>query len=315
MVLEFGTFITDKGDIMPTIKTKIAFLRELFALKEVIDLGQIHAAAERNGIKHSNMSKMISDLEARFKTTLLIRSSSGSVPTNTTRQLYTDIELISNALENIIHNLTGPDELTGYISVWTEDGFAGSSLLTELSKLYSKYPKVRLDILTNRHMNMSNPDITILDARSVQKLPGKPLFKFKTKAKFYTTPEYMVKHGIPKDMDDMLENYDLCVRQHFLHLPECNFVLKRAKKLNTTADSASIIYHLVCNGAGAALMPEWCASKNTKLVEIPNINFDYEYILTCTGNPLTVKSGKVQAFLEFFYEFCKENDIPLEMFE
>ena len=79
---------------MPTIKTKIAFLRELLALKEVIDLGQIQAAAERNGFKHSNRSKMISDLEARFKTRLLIRSSAGSVPTNTTRQLYADIENI-----------------------------------------------------------------------------------------------------------------------------------------------------------------------------------------------------------------------------
>lgn len=315
MVLGFGLLNTDKGETMPTIKTKVAFLRELFALKEVIDLGQIHAAAERNGIKHSNMSKMISDLEDRFKTTLLIRSSSGSVPTNTTRQLYSDIELISNALENIISNLTGPDELTGYISVWTEDGFVGSSLLTELSKLYSKYPKVRLDILTNRHMNMSNPDITILDARTAPRLPGRPLFKFKTKVKFYTTPDYLSKHGIPKNVDDMLENYDLCIRQNFLQLPECNFVLKRAKKLNTTSDSASIIYHLVCNGAGVALMPEWCASRNAKLVEVPNIEFDYEYILLCVGNPLTIKTSKVQAFLEFFYDFCKENQIPLEMFE
>ena len=48
---------------------------------------------------------------------------------------------------------------------------------------------------------------------------------------------------------------------------------------------------------------------------MPNINFDYEYILTGIGNPLTVKSAKVQAFLEFFYEFCKEHDIALEMFE
>ena len=93
---------------MPTIKTKIAFLRELLALKEVIDLGQIQAAAERNGFKHSNMSKMISDLEARFKTRLLIRSSAGSIPTNTTRQLYADIENISNALDNVkVCNDTG----------------------------------------------------------------------------------------------------------------------------------------------------------------------------------------------------------------
>ena len=63
---------------MATIKTKTAFLRELLALKEVIDTGQIQAAAERNGIKHSNMSKMISDLESRFKATLLIRSMQDS---------------------------------------------------------------------------------------------------------------------------------------------------------------------------------------------------------------------------------------------
>ena len=102
---------------MPTIKTKITFLRELLALKEVIDLGQIQAAADRNGIKHSNMSKIISDLEARFKTRLLIRSSAGSVPTNATRQLYADIENIVNTLDNIYHNITGPDELTGHISM------------------------------------------------------------------------------------------------------------------------------------------------------------------------------------------------------
>lgn len=300
---------------MATIKTKIALLRELLALKEVIDFGQIYAAAERNGIKHSNMSKLISDLEKRFNATLLIRSSAGCVPTNMARQLYTEIENISNIANSLLDNLTGPEELTGYISIWTEEGFAGSGLLTGLSKLYAKHPKVRLDILTNRHMNMASPDITIVDARSLQKVPGKVLFKFKTKAKFYASPEYLAKRGAPKDMDDMLENFDLCIRQQFLDLPEFNFILKRAKKLNTTADSASIIYQLTCDGAGIALIPEWCTNKNAKLIEVPNIDFDYEYLLTGIVNPLKVKSQKIHAFLEFFYDFCKEYDIAVELFE
>lgn len=303
----------EKGLEMATIKTKVALFRELLALKEVIDVGQIQAAAERNGIKHSNLSKMIADLEAKFKTSLLIRSSAGSVPTNTTRQLYSDIEVISQALDNLLQNLTAPEELTGFLSVWTEEGFASCGMLTKLSKFYAKYPKLRLDILTNCHMNMFSPDITIIDARNISKIPGKALFKFRTKAKFYSTPEYMYKRGAPKDMDDMLENYDLCIRQKFLQYPEFNFLLKRAKKLNTTADSASIIYQLVSDGAGIALMPEWCGNKG--LVQVPNIDFDYEYILTCFGNPLKIKSAKVQAFLEFFYEFCNENGIQLQMFE
>ena len=70
---------------MPTIKSKITLLKELLALKEVVDLGQIQAAAERNGIKHSNMSKMISYLEERFKSIFLIRGPIGCFPTNATR--------------------------------------------------------------------------------------------------------------------------------------------------------------------------------------------------------------------------------------
>lgn len=300
---------------MATIKTKMGLLKELLALKEVIDLGQIHAAADRNGIKHSNMSKMISNLESRFKAPLLIRSSSGSEPTNTSRQLYTDIEKISTTLNEIIEQLDGPEELTGCISIWTEEGFVGCGLLPYLAKLYSKHPKIRLDILTNHHMNMANPDITILDARFLQKLPGKALFKFKTKAKFYATPTFLVKRGIPENIEDMLENFELCIRQKFLQLPECNFLLKRAKRLNTTADSASIIYQLVHEDVGISLMPEWCIGTSARLIEVPNIDFDYEYVLTGVGNPLTIKSAKVQAFLEFFYEFCQEHKIPLEMFE
>lgn len=301
---------------MPTIKAKITFLRELLALKEVIDLGQIHAAAERNGIKHSNMSRLISDLELRYKARLLMRSPAGCVPTNTSRQLYADIEHIVEALDKLMHNVAGPEELSGNISVWTEEGFAGSLLFFELYKLYAKYPKLRLDVITNRHVNSTNPDIAIMSMRSASKIPGTSmLFKFKTKVKFYSTPAYLEKRGKPNGIDDMLENYDLCIRQNFLEQPECKFILKRAKRLNITTDSASIIYQLVCDGAGIALMPEWCTMKNSKLVEVPNIDFDYEYVLVGISNPLTMKSQKVRAFLEFFYEFCREYEIPLEIFE
>lgn len=300
---------------MPTIKTKVSLLKELLALKEVVDLGQIQAAAERNGIKHSNMSKMISDLESRFKTVLLIRSSIGCLPTNATRQLYVDIEIVADAINRILDNLQERDELVGSILLWTEEGFFGSSILLEVSKMYARYPKIRLDVMTNRTVSMANPDISIIDSDALQKIPGKVLFKFKTKARFYVTEEYLKKHGTPKDMDDMLENYDLFMRQKFLRKPEFQFVSKRAKKLNTVSDSPSIIYQLVCDNAGIALMPEWCTNRNSRLIEVPNIDFYYEYYLTGVGNPMTIKTPKVREFLKLFYEICAKNKMHLEMFD
>lgn len=300
---------------MPTIKTKVSLLRELLALKEVIDLGQIQAAADKNGIKHTNMSKLITGLEERFKTILLIRSSLGCLPTNASRQLYNQIEIITNTLDEINKELTETDELVGNILLWTEEGFFGSSVLLEVSKLYARHRKIRLDVMTNRTVSKVNPDISIVDDSLYQKMPGKILFKFKTNARFYVTPEYLKKNGVPKDMDDMLENYNLFMRHKFLKRPEFQFVSKRAKKLDTVSDSPSIIYQLVCDDAGIALMPEWCTNKNKRLIEVPNIDFHYEYYLTGLGNPLTLKTPKVQAFLKLFYEICAENNLCLDVFD
>ena len=217
-------------------------------------------------------------------------------------------------MNKITKDLAEPDDLQGSILVWTEEGFFGSSILLDISKMYAKYPKIRLDIMTNRIVSMANPDVSIIDAHTLQKIPGKPLFKFKTKAKFYVAPEYLKKSGTPKDIEDMLENYDLFMRQKYLKQPEFQFISKRAKKLNTVSDSPSIIYQLVCAGSGIALMPEWCTNKNKNLIEVPNIDFDYEYFLMCVGNPLTMRSPKVKAFMEFFYDICQKNNITIEMF-
>lgn len=299
---------------MPTIKTKIAFLRELLALKEIIDAGQIQAAAERNGIKYSNMSKMIQDLESRFKTSLLIRSSSGSLPTNTTRQIYADIEHISDALDNIIQSLTEPDELTGYISIWATETFAGSGFFTEMAKLYAKHPKIRLDIFTDKNINVTKMDIAMLDSVAARKHTGIPLFNIKAKKHFFASKVYIEKHGMPKNIDDMLENYDLCIRQKILEQPEFNFIAKRAKKLNTTTDSEAVLYLLANDGAGITLMPNWAKNKNDNLVEINTIDFEYEYVLTAVGNPLTTKTPKVRTFIEFLCEFCRDFNIDIERF-
>jgi hypothetical protein len=40
-----------------------------------------------------------------------------------------------------------------------------------------------------------------------------------------------------------------------------------------------------------------------------------EYYLSGIGNPLMLKTLKVKAFLELFYEICEKNKIALEVFD
>ena len=111
---------------MSTLKTKIILLKELLALKEVVDKGSIQIAAGENGIKNSNLSQMIRNLEHRFHTKLINRGASGSLPTNSAQLIYNDICAIEEELTRISENFVDMDALSGSMSVWTEEGLFGS---------------------------------------------------------------------------------------------------------------------------------------------------------------------------------------------
>ena len=98
---------------MSTLKTKIILLKELLALKEVVDKGSIQTAACENGIKNSNMSSLIKNLEDRFNTKLINRSVGGSQPTNSTQMIYNDICAIEEILNKITENFVDMDSLSG----------------------------------------------------------------------------------------------------------------------------------------------------------------------------------------------------------
>lgn len=296
---------------MATIKTRVTLLKELLALKEVIDTGQIQIAANKNGIKHSNTSKLISELETRLNATLLQRTPAGSLPTSATPEIYSAIETICSTLDKI-EQVTPEEELTGYISVMVAEGLVGSYILRELSRFYALYPKIRLDLLTNRQQNLSSIEVAMVDSNSNYQIPGRTLFRLCTPAYFFTTQEYLDTHGVPRDIDDMLENFDLCMYQSYLNIPECSFIAKRARKLNTTTDSVGLVFRLIRDGDGIGLLPAWMVQQPPKLIRVPNIDFEYEHRMIAACSPKLIGSPKVRAFIRFLDGFCKQHNIPVE---
>lgn len=297
---------------MSTIKTKLTLLKELLALKEVIDAGQIQIAANNNGIKHSNLSKMISDLESRMNATLLQRIPTGCLATNATPEIYSHIETISKVLDAILDVTSPHEELTGYISVMVAEGLVGSYLLRDLSKFYATHPKIRLDLLTNRQQNLSNVELAIVDARSNNTILGKILYRMLVKAHFFASQQYLDAHGMPRDLDDMLENFDICMYQPYLNTPECAFLAKRACKLNTTADSVGMVFRLIRDGDGLGLLPGWSVPREPLLVRVPNIDVEYEHVIVVVCNPKLADTPKIVAFKKFFEHFCTQHNINIE---
>lgn len=299
---------------MSTLKTKLLLLKELLALKEVVDKGSIQIAAGENGIKNSNMSQLIKDLEERFNTTLINRTFNGSQPTNSAQIIYNDICGIEELLNKIAENFVDMDTLSGSVSVWTEEGLFGSFIMKDLSEFYGKYPKLRLELLMRKEPDISNTDIVIIKPKLHPNVHGTVLFKFKTHLKFYTTQKYLDEHGKPKNINDLLENHILCMVYRYMNLPECQSMIKRAKHLTTISDSLALIYRLVGDGDGISVFPSWFEDSGKNLVCLDDLDFEYEMETQCMCRTEIAESPKVLAFVNFFIDFCTGHNVPIDIY-
>ncbi len=300
---------------MSTLKTKILLLKELFALKEVVDKGSIQVAATENGIKNSNMSQLIKNLENRFNTKLINRGFDGSQLTKSAQIIYNDICEIEALVNKISENFVNTDDLSGYLSVWTEEeGLFGNFFFKDLSKFYAKYPKIRLEFLIKEDPNINNMDILIVKPKLHPNIHGTVLFKYRTHLKFYTSKKYLETHGTPKDINDLLENYNLYTVNHYINLPEYQSIIKHAKHLNTTSDSLAFIYRLVNDGNGIAVFPSWFEDTNKNLVCIKNLNFESEMETLCMCRTEIAESPKVLALVNFFTDYCNNNNVPIDIY-
>ena len=91
-----------KGDFEKLIiKSQLAFLKSILYLVSVVECRSITRAAEQNGIKQTNLSAMMKDLEETIGEPLFIRKSNGLLPTESAMMLYRHALNLQKNLEQI----------------------------------------------------------------------------------------------------------------------------------------------------------------------------------------------------------------------
>lgn len=295
---------------MGTVKTKANTIKALLYLKEAIDSGRIQQCATRNGVKQSNLSTLLMELESDMNTKFLYRSSSGVVPTNAAQQIYDDIGEIEKILARIQSVFLKPEDLSGSITMCAEEGFLSNYLLKLMSDLYAQYPNIRLDVLTAKDVNLATVDVVVVHDHSVSIPVGPRLLETTRKTHFYSTKAYLDKYGKPKDLADLLENFDLCLWSSFLKWPECRIINKKAKHLNMTADVLSLVLNLIKDREGIGLFPDWYALLNPELVLLDNIDFELVHHFQVICRPGYENKPKIKALIKLLQDNIDQLKVP-----
>jgi DNA-binding transcriptional LysR family regulator len=283
----------------------------------VASVGSFSKAAESLNITQSALSRQVLDLEYSLKKTLFFRrprglelTKEGEILYSTARKVYAEIEAGET---NLYEEETIPK---GLLKICTTPEIATFWLSSYLPGFLSRYPDIRVAVISSAQPTdylLSKADISLI-TRKTQSPDFIQKSMIKVKLKLYASPEYIKKHGSPKDLKD-LDKHQLLTYGDYINHPyeNINWILNagassgQVREPYLQINSMHGLQLMAEAGFGIiSLSPENPSLKISNLVQIlPDAEGpDIETFLVY---PMQLKNSKrVQAFREYMDELNKQ---------
>ena len=179
----------------------------------VADAGSLTHAGEVLHLSQSAVSRQIRALEGNLKATLFHRHARGLILTEQGELLFHATSAMEHRLEAATARIRdSTDEVFGELRVTTTTGFGSLWLAPRLSKLYDKYPDLKIDLMLEERvldLPMREADVAIrMKEPSQADLIRKRLMS--VNMRLYATQDYLNAHGTPQSTDDLREHRLIC---------------------------------------------------------------------------------------------------------
>ena len=286
-----------------SIKQKVSLLKGMLCIAEAYKEGQINAAASRNGMKQSNMSKEIKNFEQEVGIQVFSRTHKGVVLTKDGERLWSKICNVEKVLYDLEHFSEIDNKISGSIQLWVGEGIGSAYIASYLSTFYDKYPDVHLDIKCTLETPQLLNDIDI--AFVYEPPPQDAIVLLKNTMKFclYASKSYVSKFGYAKDMEDLQRNHKICTRKDFAyHWPKWSEFLSECQHIVATTDASSMLYSLVKDGVGISLIPTCIAKNDSDLISLTNTQIEINHVFWAISRRGTKDLPKMRALINHIKE-------------
>ena len=271
-----------------------------------LDLNIAEAAHIMN-ISHSSISRQISALERDLKVSLFKRHARGLTLTEQGKILFKTAHDIFGKIALTEAKLTESKEKpTGPLTIAATVAFGTTWLAPRIEKFTNSYPDIDVSIIIeNKYTDLAQGEADValrLTEPTQMDLIRFPLYEFQFK--IYSSPEYIEKFGIPKDVSE-LPNHKIVAFGDSVEpsIPDVNCILDllpKNKKVKTLFISNMYgVMRAIGGGAGIGALPEYMRISNNNLVPIlPNADTP-KTIIYFTYPPELKGSKKIEALRDF----------------
>jgi DNA-binding transcriptional LysR family regulator len=179
----------------------------------VADAGSLTHAGDRLHLSQSAVSRQIRALEESLDATLFHRHARGLILTEQGELLFDATRAMTKRLDTAAARIRdSEDEVFGELRVTTTFGFGTLWLAPRLSKLFEKYPDLKIDLMLEERLldlPMREADVAIrMKEPSQADLVRKKLMSIEMR--LYASREYLEVNGTPETIGDISGHRLIC---------------------------------------------------------------------------------------------------------
>ncbi|OSP55530.1 LysR family transcriptional regulator [Pseudoruegeria sp. SK021] len=275
----------------------------------VADAGSLTHAGDALHLSQSAVSRQIRGLETSLNTTLFHRHARGLILTEQGELLFDATVAMAKRLDTAAARIRdSEEEVFGELRVTTTTGFGSLWLAPRLSKLFERFPNLKIDLMLEERvldLPMREADVAIrMKEPSQADLVRKRLMN--VQMRLYASPKYLAARGTPETVTDMRHHRLICQN------PKSVQVTAAAQMVQTlladditsllTVNNYFGVLQAVINDLGIGVLPNYIIEDFPTLVRVLP-DFQSSEVPVFLAYPEELRQSKrIGAFRDFVLE-------------
>jgi len=272
----------------------------------VADAGSLTHAGDILHLSQSAVSRQIRALEESLNATLFHRHARGLILTEQGELLFDATTAMNKRLDSASARIRdSEEEVFGELRVTTTIGFGSLWLAPRLSRLYDKYPDLKVDLMLEERvldLPMREADVAIrMKEPSQADLVRKRLVNIHMR--LFATQAYLDKTGVPNQIEDLLDHRLICQNPNSTQVSAGATLVQSLMAENVTpfltVNNYFGVLQSVLNHLGIGVLPDYVKDEFPELVRVlPDIESKEVPVFLAYPEELR-HSKRVQAFRDF----------------
>jgi DNA-binding transcriptional LysR family regulator len=272
----------------------------------VADAGSLTHAGEVLHLSQSAVSRQVRGLEESLNTTLFHRHARGLILTEQGELLFDATTAILKRLDAAEARIKdSEEEVFGELRVTTTTGFGSLWLAPRLTKLYEKYPDLKIDLMLEEKvldLPMREADVAIrMKEPSQADLIRKRLMN--VHMQLYASPAYIAAHGAPERIEDIGGHRLICQNPRSAQVSAGLIMVQHLMAYDVpsmlTVNNYFGVLQAVLNDLGVGMLPDYVTQDFPDLVRVlPDLSSAEVPVFLAYPEELR-QSKRIQVFRDF----------------